>query len=144
MKEILVDTNVLVSFLTDRNKAQQEQAAALFHGAADREHTLVLHSITLVEMVHVFLQIYKSDPLEVAHALGSLLEMPGVVTVEDVTWSQVLERWPRVIPGFGDAIVATVAHQGRHDAVATFDAGLKKKLVQQGTVLYWPQKQQGL
>ena len=54
MKEILVDTNVLISFLTDRNKSQQEQAAALFRGAADREHTLVLHSITLVEMTAVF------------------------------------------------------------------------------------------
>ena len=143
MKEILVDTNVLISFLTDRNKGQQEQAAALFRGAADREHTLVLHSITLVEMVHVFLQIYKSDPLDVAGAMGSLLKVPGVVSVTDVTWSLVLERWPLVIPGFGDAVVAAVAHQGRYDAVATFDSGLRKKLVRQGSVLYWPEEPQG-
>lgn len=137
MKEILVDANVLVSFLTDRNQSQQEQAAALFHGAAEREHVLVLHSITLVEMVHVFIQIYKAAPTDVARAVSSLLEMPGVVSVADVTWSLVLERWPLAISSFGDAIIAAVAHQGRYDAVATFDGGLRKQLAKQGSALYW-------
>jgi predicted nucleic acid-binding protein len=138
MKEILVDANVLVSFLTDRNQSQQEQAAELFRGAADREHILALHSITLVEMVHVFIQIYKAEPADVARAVSSLLEMPGVVSVTDITWSLVLERWPLIISSFGDAIIAAVAHQGRYDAVATFDGGLRKQLVKQGSVAYWP------
>lgn len=137
MKEILVDTNVLLSFLTDRNKAQQEQAAALFRGAADREHSLILHSVTLIEMVHVFINVYEVDPLDVADSVSKLLEMPGVVSATEITWSQVLERWPQVIPSFGDAILATVARQGRYDAVATFDGPLRKKLAQQGSVSYW-------
>jgi predicted nucleic acid-binding protein len=138
MKEILVDANVLVSFLTDRNRAQQEQAAELFRGAADREHTLVLHSITLFEMVHVFTQVYKAEPLDVAGALRKLLEMPGVTSAADLTWSLVLDRWPQPVPALGDAILAAVAHQGRYDAVATFDGNLRKKLVKQGSVSYWP------
>lgn len=137
MKEILVDANVMISFLTDRNQSQQELAAALFRGAADREHALALHSITLVEVVHVFLHVYKIDPPEVARVVGSLLEMPGIVSVTDLTWGLVFERWPRVIPDFGDAVIAAVAHQGRYDAVATFDGGLRKKLVRQGSASYW-------
>jgi len=137
MKEILVDANVVISFLTDRHPSQQEQAAALFRGAADREHTVVLHSITVVEVVHVFLHVYKVDPLDVARAVSSLLEMPGVVSVSDLTWSLVLERWPQVIPDFGDAVIAAVAHQGRYEGVATFDGGLRKKLVRQGSASYW-------
>lgn len=138
MKEILVDTNVLLSFLTDRNKAQQEQAAALFRGVADREHALILHSVTLIEMVHVFINVYEADPVDVADSVSKLLEMPGVVSATEITWSLVLERWPQVIPSLGDAILAAVAHQGRYDAVATFDGPLRKKLARQGSVSYWP------
>ena len=137
MKEILVDTNVLISFLTDRNESQQKEAATLFQGAADREHTLVLHAIAIVEMVHVLLQLYKADPRDVSRSVSKLLEMPGVVHVADVSWSLVLERWPQTIPSFGDAIVAAVAFAGRYDAVATFDGNLRKKLIRQGSASHW-------
>jgi predicted nucleic acid-binding protein len=53
MREILVDANVLVSFLTDRNKDQQEKAAALLLAAREREHSLILHSISISEAIYV-------------------------------------------------------------------------------------------
>ncbi|HVR07986.1 MAG TPA: PIN domain-containing protein [Thermoanaerobaculia bacterium] len=137
MKQILVDANVLVSFLTDRDESQQQKASALLRGATHREHTLALHSITIVETVHVLVQLYKVDPVAVSSAVSKLLAAPGVVTVASVPWRLVLEIWPRVIPSFGDAIVAAVAGEGRHDAVATFDLGLRKKLSDQGCVSYW-------
>lgn len=137
MKEILVDANVLISFLTDRNAEQQEQADLLFRGAAARQHTLVLHSISLIEMVFVLTRLYKADPEDVARSLASLLEMPGVSSEGAVAWSLVLDRWPRLLSSFGDAIVAAVAAEGRYDAVATFDKALRAKLSLQGSVSYW-------
>jgi len=137
VKEILVDANVLVSFLTDRDEDQRRKASALFQGAAEREHTLVLHTISIVEMVYVLIQLYKQEASQVAAAVADLLAMPGVLAADEVSWSLVLERWPKTIDSLGDAIVAAVAIQGRYDAVATFDNTLRKKLKRQGSVPYW-------
>ena len=137
MKEILVDANVLISFLTDRNENQQAKAAALFRDATDRKHILAIHSIAIVEMVHVLVHLYKVDPLAVSRLVSKLLGIPGVVTAAEVPWSLVLDRWPSVISSFGDAILVAVASEGRHDAVATFDLDLRKQLVTLGCVSYW-------
>ena len=138
MKQILVDANVLVSFLTDRNTRQREKAAALLRGAAEREHMVVLHSMSIVEMIYVLTQLYHEDPLDVAQDVSDLLAMPGVISTDEMAWSLVLERWPRTIPSLGDAILAAVASRGQFDAVATFDRHLAKQLVRQGSALHWP------
>jgi predicted nucleic acid-binding protein len=137
MKQILVDSNVLVSFLTDRNARQSEKAAALMRGAVAQEHTVVLHSMSIIEMIYVLTQLYHEDPQSVAEDLADLLAMPGVISTDDVMWSLVLERWPSTILALGDAILAAAASAGPFDAVATFDRDLAKKLVRQGSVLFW-------
>ena len=85
MREILVDTNVLVSFLTDRNQEQQKKAGDLVEGAADRRHLLVLHTVTIVEMVHVLGNLYQLSPENVAGYLGKLLAMPVVTTESEIS-----------------------------------------------------------
>ncbi|HEY0510741.1 MAG TPA: PIN domain-containing protein [Thermoanaerobaculia bacterium] len=137
MKTVLVDANVLVSFLTDRNEDQQERAAALLSAAREREHTLVLHTISVSEASYVLRNLYKVDQQEIADSMRQLLGLPGVVSTGEVSWSLVFERWPDVIPNFGDAILAATAVQESCDAVATFDRPLRKKLAQQGSVSYW-------
>ena len=138
MKQILVDANVLISFLTDRNERQSEKADALLRGAVEQEHSLVLHSTSIVEMIYVLTQLYHEEPQDVARDVADLLAMPGVVSTDEVVWSLVLERWPHTIPTLGDAILAAVASRGPLDSVATFDRDLAKKLVRQGSALFWP------
>ena len=138
MKEILVDTNVLVSFFTDRNQEQQERADALFRAAASRELTLAVHAISISEMVYVLRNLYKVEPPKIAQAIRLLWAMPGVVAIGEVVWSLVLERWPETISSLGDAVLAATAIEGSYDAVATFDAPFGKKLAKQGSASYWP------
>jgi len=138
MKRILVDANVLISFLTTRNVQQREKASALLRGAAEREHTVVLHSMSIVEMIYVLTQLYHEDPEAVAEDVTDLLAMPGVTSADELSWSLLMERWPRTIAALGDAILAAVAIHGDFDAVATFDRDLAKKLIRQGSALFWP------
>src|SRR5947209_7763687 len=105
MREVLVDANVLVSFLTDRDKGQQEKAAALFLAARERKHSLILHAISVSEAIYVLRNLYKIDQQEIADAIRQLLSLPGVVSVGEVSWSLVFERWPGVIPNLGDAVL---------------------------------------
>jgi predicted nucleic acid-binding protein len=138
MKQILVDSNVLISFLTDRNARQSERAAALLQEAAAQEYRLVLHSMSIVEMVYVLTQLYHEDPQNVAEDVADLLAMPAVISTDEVVWSEVLDRWPHTIPALGDAILAAADGAGHFDAVATFDRDLAKKLARQGSTLFWP------
>ncbi|HEX3070788.1 MAG TPA: PIN domain-containing protein [Thermoanaerobaculia bacterium] len=138
MKQILVDANVFISFLTDRDARQSERAAALLRGAAEQEQRLVLHSMSIVEMIYVLTKLYHQDPESVGADVADLLAVREVVTTDEVMWSLVLERWPRTILELGDAILAAAASGGQFDAVATFDRNLAKRLVKQGSTLFWP------
>ena len=137
MKDVLVDANVLVSFLTDRNKDQQELAADLFLAAREREHSLILHAISVSEAIYVLRNLYKIDPQEIADSIRQLLGLPGIASMGEVSWNLVFELWPGVIPNLGDAVLASVAAQIQCDAVATFDNNLRKKLRKQGSASYW-------
>jgi predicted nucleic acid-binding protein len=137
VNEILVDANVLISFVTDRDLKQQEQADNLFKAAADQRHRLILHTISISEMVYVLINIYAFPRWSAAAALGKLLSMPGVVPEGVVFWNEVLALWPESISNLGDAVVASVAAQGSYEAVATFDRPLRKKLAKLGARSYW-------
>ena len=134
-KQIVVDTNVLVSFLTDRDPRQQEQAAALFRGAAAGAHVLILHQIALSEMVYVLLNLYGVSPVETARILEDLLAAPGIQPVHEISWPLLLDLWPEKIPSFPDAAIAAVARA--YDEVATFDRPLAKRLKRQGLSTCW-------
>lgn len=121
MRQVLVDTNVLVSFLTDRDPQQQERSSVLFAAAAEGRHELVLHQSVLTEMVFVLRHYYAIEPAAVNTTLAGLLALPGVVARDEIAWPLVLDLWPKELGSFGDACVAAAAQRCRCDAVATFD-----------------------
>lgn len=128
MSRIVLDTNVLVSFLTDRDPEQQARAAALFEDAAAGEVEIVLHQMVITEVVYVLGNLYKVDALQIAQVLDDLLSLTGVRPVDEVVWTRVFELWPDQVGDFADAVLAAVTLEGRYDAVATFDRGFAKAL----------------
>lgn len=134
---IVVDTNVLVSFLTNRDERQQEQAGQLFREAAEGKCALILHQVVLSEMVYVLLTVYSISAQEVSQTLNDLLAMPGTLAVDSISWALLLSLWPDRIPTFADAALAAIVTQGGYDEVATFDRPLRSRLKRQGLRSHW-------
>ena len=137
MSRIVLDTNVLVSFLTDRDLAQQVRAAKLFAAAASGVDELALPQVVATEMVYVLTNLYKLDASSVAAILADLLALPGILPLDSVDWPAVLDLWPKRYADFTDACLAAVAQQGRFDAVATFDRPFARQLARESLTTVW-------
>lgn len=142
MKSVVVDTNLLISFLTDRDAEQQTRAAELFQASGRGEARLILHQAVISELVYVLGNLYRVPSEEIAATIDDLLRTPGVCPVDEVSWPRVLELWPQRCKDFGDAVLATVAAEGRHDAVATFDQRFTRQLRKQGLSAWLPEPEQ--
>lgn len=137
MREVLVDTNVLVSFVVDREPEQQAQAHEVLRAAAAGEHRILLHQVVLTELAWVLLNLYDVRAVEVNAVLGDLLSLPGAVPSHDLGWVRVLELWPTQVPDLGDAMIAAAARQTHADAVVTFDKQFRRRLGQLRIASYW-------
>ena len=138
MTSIVVDTNVLVSFLIKRDLRQQRLAKDLFDTSARSGCTLVLHQCVVAELVYVLRALYRRPSAEIADRLRRLLVWRGLLPEDHLRWSLVLDGWPRIYSVFTDACLAAVAETGAHDSVATFDKTFARRLQRQGISLYWP------
>ena len=58
MKRYVIDTNVLISFVTDRNPEQQQKIAPLFEVASHLKAVIFCHQYVLTEFVYVMDKVY--------------------------------------------------------------------------------------
>jgi predicted nucleic acid-binding protein len=126
MKRIVLDTNVVLSFLLDRDPQQQADAARLFDAAAAGDHTLILHQSVITEMVYVLRNLYGIEKPRIAEILA-----------DEVAWSLLLDLWPESVSDFTDAVLAAVTTQRRYDAIATFDQPFTRQFTKQGLPAFW-------
>ena len=132
MKRIVIDTNVVISFLTDRDPRQQEITARLFEDTAAAKQEIILHQAVITEVVYVLQNLYKQAPAVVAAAIRDLMDMPGIIVVGEMPWARLFEIWPGRIETYADAVLAAVAHSGGYEYLATFDRGLRHRLKRLG------------
>ena len=125
MKELLLDANVLVRFLTQDDAKQGAAATALFESAERREVVLHLEALTLAETVYVLIGRYGHPRSVVVNTLLSIIENVGVQTAERGIVSDALQRFGATNVDFADAwLAARAAHCGFQ--VASFDRDLDK------------------
>lgn len=130
---IIVDTNVLIRFLTKTPADQYQRALALMEKAGAGQIDLHLSAAVVAEVAAVLHHLFRQPQDDVADALLELMNARGVVVEEEDVVRTSLEhsRDLRDID-FIDAYVAVKA-RGEGLAVASFDKGLHKRL---GTTVF--------
>ncbi len=124
MKTYVIDTNALISFVTDRNVKQQHKIAGLLDEAARLKCSIICPQNALTEFVYVLDKVYGIAKSKIRLMIKDFIALPGVKVVNDVDFELVLKFWPKPLSDFGDGIVASVCRSHQGAVVATFDRKL--------------------
>ncbi len=136
MKKHIVDTNALISFVTDRNPAQQDKIANLLHSAAHLRIKVLCPQNVLTEFVYVMDSVYRIDKAEIRDIVSDFIKFPGVEIVHQISLKTLFSLWPEKVPDYGDAIIASLCKDIKGASVATFDRKFRAKLKKLGLSVF--------
>ena len=136
MKKIVVDTNCLISFVSDRNPSQQEKVAALFNKSRRLKKIIVCHHHVVSEFVYVLTSVYSLKADKVHQMVADLISMPGTMYTSDVDMQTLLSLWPESISDYGDAVLAAYCKNTQGTQIATFDKKFTNALARVGVTIH--------
>lgn len=134
--KVIIDTNALISFVTDRNKNQQNKIAKLFESAAQLQTLILCPQNVIAEFFYVLETVYNISTLVIKRMITDFVSMPGIEIVDGVNLKILFSYWPEKIPDYGDAIVASVCSATKGYMVATFDRKFSAALKRLGLSVY--------
>ncbi len=128
MRKYIIDTNALISFVTDRNPEQQVKIDKLFNDAARLRILVLCPQNVLTEFVYVMDKVYQIPKSEINKIVRDFIDMPGIEVVHDLDMKTLMSYWPEVFQDYGDAIIATLCKNTKGSLIATFDRKFRTKL----------------
>jgi predicted nucleic acid-binding protein len=117
---VFCDTNVLVRILTGDPPAQARSAARALERAGEGRFALIVPDIVVAEVAYVLI----SSGIETARAaelIDRLLDLPGIVVVDEVLLRDTVLLWSRGRLDFADAYLAALARRISDSSVLSFD-----------------------
>lgn len=121
----LVDTNVLLRFLTGEPVGQALAVKALFARAAEGEMILEVSPVVVAETLYTLLSYYEIERKLAVEKLQKLLRRPGFKVRDDAAVFSAFERLNTANVGFADAFLAAMG-AGENVAIASFDRDFDK------------------
>jgi predicted nucleic-acid-binding protein len=121
---IALDTNVVVRFLVDDDKAQARRARALI-----ARGDIFVGSTVLLESEWVLRAAYGFSPPDILRFFRALLGLPGLATDEPMRVARALDSYAT---GFDFADALHLAFAGAADSFASFDVRLSRRAGRQG------------
>lgn len=126
MKNYLIDTNIILRFLTGEPESQAELASQLIEGCESGIHTLRILPLVVAEVVFVLSgKHYAFERKTIARELILFLENPSLEVVDRDALILGLRFFQKYKIDYADAFLAAVAHINGC-ALASFDQDFKK------------------
>lgn len=125
MRELWVDANVLLRFVTREPDDLFQRALRLVEQAEQGEVTLRLSPLVVAEIVWVLRSFYRYSRTEIAEVLVPLVTAQGITLQDEDLVVAALNSMARANVDFLDAFLAeTVRREG--GAVASFDRDFRR------------------
>ena len=137
MNNHIIDANALISFITDRNPAQQDKIAEVLDRAVRLKVRVLCPQNVLTEFIYVMDTVYDIPKAEIRDIAKDYMDLPGVELVHEINLNTLFKIWPAKVPDYGDAIIAALCKDTRGSSVATFDRKFKAKLKQLDLSVYF-------
>ena len=123
---IALDTNVVVRFLVNDDRAQASRARNLI-----ARGEVFVGPTVLLEAERVLRSAYGFSPTDIQRFFRALLGLPGLTTDEPVRVARGLDAYAA---GFDFADALHLAFAATADSFATFDVGLARRARRHGEI----------
>ena len=120
-KRAVIDTNLLVRYLTEDDPSKANDVKRLLLKAAQGEVRLLIPSVVIAELVWVLQSFYKLERSEIVPLLNAILHTHGVEVSEKLVVSEAITLYRDGTIDFIDAWIISFAKTAGIRAVYTFD-----------------------
>jgi len=120
-KRAVIDTNLLVRFLTEDDPSKANDVKRLLLKAAQGEISLLIPSVVIAELVWVLQSFYKLERSEIVPLLNAILHTNGIEVSDKTVVSDAIAIYRDEAVDFIDAWIVAFAKAAEVRAIYTFD-----------------------
>jgi len=120
-KRAVIDTNLLVRYLTGDDPSKANDVNRLLLKAAQGEIRLLIPSVVIAELVWVLQSFYKLERSEIVPLLNAILHTHGVEVSDKTVVSDAISIYRDDAVDFIDAWIVAFAKAAEVRAIYTFD-----------------------
>jgi len=128
MNKLIIDTNAVLSYLTDRNPDQQLIVLKIVNEIDKNDGILYCPSDVLSELVYVSKSVYNFTEEEIKTQILSLFAIPQIEIVSQMNIQSILEIWGNPVSGYLDSVIASISLSNQNIPILTFDKKFRTSL----------------
>ncbi len=120
-----LDTNLLIRYLTNDDRAQYAKAKRLIDEAVERDERLLINGVVLCEVTWVLETAYEYSRAEIADVLDRIFDTAQFEIERAPEARQALDDFRSTKVGFADALIGRINRTLGATKSMTFDRDLK-------------------